>query len=331
MHFLNIENVCVGDIVAVPVKDYENRMLIGAGKVISKKMLGHLEDLGVTGVYVTDNLVEDFIPDQTISHELKSMTIRNLKKLNMDFALGNARDIVNSLCDNPQCDYLNSKTFDDYTYEHSISVAIYATLVGIADGMNREQLYKLAYAGLLHDIGKMSISKDILNKPDKLTFDEYEEVKRHPEYGYNLFKDNYDIGATTKMGIYEHHENEDGSGYPRGLTGDKIYKFAKIVHVVDVYDALVSKRPYKEPLTPAESLEYLKKNKGILFDSKYVDIFVNIVPAYPKGIMVNLSNGEIGIVLQNHIGNVLRPKIKLIDGEEIDLATDIRYKNFSII
>lgn len=331
MRFVKLENISIGDVTAAPVYDYNNRLLIASGKEITIRMLESFRNIGITGLYIEDKLFDDFVIDETISHELKAKIIKNLKHLNIDSALGNARDIVDVLTENPQCEYLDLKTFDNYTYEHSISVAVYATLVGIADCMTKEQLYKLAYAGLLHDIGKMSISEEILNKPGKLTFEEYEEMKHHPEYGFNMLKDNIEISATTRMGVFEHHENEDGSGYPRGITGDKIYKFAKIIHVVDVYDALATERPYKKALTPVESLKYLHDNAGTMFDRYYLEIFSNVVPAYSKGVTVSLSNGEKGVVIENHVGQVLRPTIKLFNGAVIDLSKSEEYKDILIL
>ncbi len=332
MHFIELDKIKVGDTVAVPVKSYDGKLLLGAGRILTANAIKHLTNLGITGLYVTDDVFEDFVPEETINSGLKSSVIKNLKHLNIDSAIENAKEIVNLLSENPNCEYLNLKTFDSYTYEHSVSVAIYATLVGIAAGYDKDALYKLAYAGLLHDIGKLSIDEKILNKPEKLTYDEFEEMKRHPEYGYNLLKDNIEISATTRMGIYEHHENEDGSGYPRHLTGDKIYKFAKIIHIVDVYDALISKRPYKDPKTPHEALTFLEENRNTMFDSYYLDIFVNVVPAYPKGIMIKLSNGETAIVVKNNVGNVFRPVIRLfLTGEDINLATNEDYKDIYIV
>ncbi len=331
MHFVELEKIKVGELVAVPVKDYEDRLLINSGRILTPRILSRLETMGITGIYVADEFNIDYTPDETITEGLKTSTIKNLKKLNIDNALMNAKGIVSSLVDNPQCDYINIKTFDNYTYEHSISVAVYAVLVGIEAGLAHKELVNLAYSGLLHDIGKICIADNILNKPGKLTYNEYEEMKRHPEYGYNMLKDNYDISATTKVGIFEHHENEDGSGYPRQLTGKNIYKFAKIIHIVDVYDAIISKRPYKPAKSPRKAIEYLKDNRNTMFDSNYLDMFVNIVPAYPRGVMVTLSNGMIGIVVKNERGKVLRPTIQTIDGTVIDLANDETYKNIEIV
>ena len=320
MHFIEIERVNAGETVAVAVNDGEGRLLIGAGQMLTPKMIRRLIKIGITGLYVIDGIDDDKIIESTISNELKAEAVRDLKHLNIDNALNNAKKIVTSLTESEQCNYINIKTFDNYTYEHSVSVSIYSTLIGIEEGLNEDQLSKLALSGLLHDIGKSCIPNEILQKPGKLTYDEFEEMKKHPEYGYHMLKDNFEIGATTKMGVFEHHENEDGSGYPRGLKGNKIYKFAKMVHIADVYDAIISKRPYKTAQTPQEAIDFLLKHEGTMFDKRYLEMFVDIVPAYPKGIMVQLSNGMSGVVVGNRRGYVLRPIIRTLDEQIIDLA-----------
>ena len=140
MHFAELEKIQIGETVAVPVKDYENRLLINTGRILTPRILTRLENMGITGIYVVDEYNIDYTPDETLTEGLKSSTVNNLKKLNIDCALHNAKSIVSSLVENPQCDYINIKTFDNYTYEHSISVAVYAVLVGIEAAFSQKEL-----------------------------------------------------------------------------------------------------------------------------------------------------------------------------------------------
>ena len=144
--------------------------------------------------------------------------------------------------------------YDQQNYAHCYDLWMHClhTVVGIHKDVDDAMLY---LAALLHDIGKTCLPLEILNKPETLTEDEYEEVKRHPRYGYNMLKNNEEISSVTRNAIFSHHENEDGSGYPRNLTSDKIHKFAKIIHIADVYDALITKRVYKEAINPADAME----------------------------------------------------------------------------
>ncbi len=332
MYFTKIEDVSSGDTLAAPVKDTYDKTLITAGQMLTTKTINRLKRFGINGVWITNSETDNLIFENIIEQELKEETVKSLRKLNIDKTLENAKSIVNQVTQNIDKDYVNIKSFDGYTYEHSVGVAIYSTLVGIEIGLTEKELENLAYGALLHDIGKSAVSNEILGKPDSLTEDEYGEVKRHVEFGYNMLKDIIEIPAPVKQIVYQHHENEDGSGYPRSVKGNKIYKLAKIVHITDVYDAVISKRPYKEPMSAEEAIGYLKENEGKLFDKNLTEIFINTVPAYPKGILVKLNNGEVGIVIANRKGNVLRPVVQIVTtGKVVDLAEDSEYKTVKII
>ena len=149
--------------------------------------------------------------------------------------------------------------------------------------------------------------------------EKYEEVKNHPRYGYNMLRNNYEISSVARNAILSHHENEDGSGYPRGLTSEKIHLFAKIIHVADVYDALTTKRVYKDAMNPADALEYLMGNAERMFDKDLVATFLEYVAPYPLGVQVELSTGQKAIVVKNNRGLLSRPVVRLDSGTRVDL------------
>lgn len=171
----------------------------------------------------------------------------------------------------------NLNSYDSDTYIHSINVCVLSVLIGLALGLTDHKLRNLSQAALLHDIGKICLPLSLLNKPGKLTEEEFAEIKKHPLYGYNLLKRNNCFSSIVKKSIISHHENEDGTGYPQNLTSDKIPAFAKIIHVADVYDALTAKRVYKDALTSAQALEYLTVNSGTMFDKHITDVFICII------------------------------------------------------
>ena len=160
---------------------------------------------------------------------------------------------------------------------------------------------------------------------------ENEVVRRHAQLSYDMLYDRWNIPARVKAGVLCHHENEDGSGYPNGLSGDKIHPFAKIIHVADVYDALSSKRPYKEACSYSEALEYLMGGCGTLFNKEIVEIFTKYVAIYPKGMMVELSDGQKALVMENDKNNRLRPKVKLLDGTILDLQDAEKNRNITVV
>lgn len=166
------------------------------------------------------------------------------------------------------------KAYYNCTYIHSIHVSVLSVLIGIILNFNNKELENLSQAALLHDIGKTYLPLELLNKPDKLTNEEFAEIKNHPLYGYNLLKENNCVVPAVKNTIISHHENEDGTGYPNKLTSAEIPIFSKIIHITDVYDALTSKRAYKDTMPPAEALEYLSANSGTMFDANLTKCFI---------------------------------------------------------
>lgn len=143
------------------------------------------------------------------------------------------------------------------------------------------------------------IPPEILNKPTRLTNEEYEIMKTHSTLSYEIIKGRWNISSKVKAAVLYHHENVDGSGYPKGIDGDGMTMFTKILHVADVYDALVSRRPYKGLHSPYEACEFLMGADGIMFDPKVVEALVLCVPLYLNGTQVLLSDGREGIIVDN--------------------------------
>lgn len=202
-------------------------------------------------------------------------------------------------------------------------------------------MVELATSALLHDVGKTCIDKKLLQKtkiPDFLTkkinysfeMEQY-NYKNHPIYGHSMLNKVDRINSKVKLGILSHHENEDGTGFPFGLTGDEINEYSKIIHVCDIYDDFISNEKEEKNYSPSDALEYIMGGSGTLFDAKIVKAFKDYIPIYPKGITVLLSNGFRAIVLDNNKGNPLRPKLILEgNGQVIDLMMPI-LRNVTII
>lgn len=166
---------------------------------------------------------------------------------------------------------------DEYTREHCQRVTKLALRIGQKLGLPREELLYLEFAGLLHDIGKIALPDEIINKEDKLTDREYDIVKLHPNIGYELIKDITFLASSREI-LLQHHERMDGKGYPLGLTGDRIDIKARILTVADAYDAMTSSRPYRKAGMDAnEAIRELEMNKNTQFDKEIVDIFIGLL------------------------------------------------------
>lgn len=202
------------------------------------------------------------------------------------------------------------KNKDNYNYMHSVAVC--ALMISLAKtlGYDSDFRKKAGMAGLLHDIGKMFIPLDILNKPGKLTDQEFDIVKHHPMQGWELLNTCHNISPETLDVCLHHHEKHDGSGYPSQLKEDNISIITKMATVCDIYDAITSDRPYKKGWEPTVSIKNMSQWTGH-FDPRIFRAFVSSIGIYPVGSIVKLSNGKVGVVLEKCETNLLTPKVKV--------------------
>jgi len=248
---------------------------------------------------------------------------------------GNARRLVEEISDsvtrNPGAliSLARLKTADDYTYMHSVAVCALMIALGRQLKLDGELIRKLGIAGLLHDLGKAMMPREVLNKPGKLTDDEFRLMKGHPEEGVKLLLESQGIDDITLDVVLHHHEKTDGSGYPKGLKNEEISLYAKMGTVCDVYDAITSNRPYKAGWDPAESLRKMAEWANGHFDPVVFQAFVKSLGIYPIGSLVRLHSGRLGIVIDQSAKSLLTPRIKVffsthsntrIPLEVIDLA-----------
>lgn len=211
---------------------------------------------------------------------------------------------------------------DEYTYRHTISVGIIATIIGKWMGMPKDSINELTIAATLHDIGKSRIPKEILNKPGKLSQEEYNEMKNHTIIGYELLRDIPELPMTIPLVALQHHEREDGAGYPLGLSGDQIHRFSKIVSIADVFHAMSSSRVYHHAKPLYEVIKDMQNHAFGKFDPNIMLIFLYKMMDNLAGKNVQLSNGSIGKIVMIHPFDPLRSLVK-VEEELIDL----RYNN----
>ena len=223
------------------------------------------------------------------------------------------------------------KVSDEYTFKHSVDVASMGMIIAKNRGLSPKEVQQIGVSGLLHDLGKSRIPNEILNKPGRLTEEEFEVMKTHPVLGYNMIKDKPELSTATKLGVLQHHEKMNGNGYPLKLQGDQITPFARILSVADIYDALVTERPYKDAFSPRDAVEMIM-SMTMELDITAMKSFLESMILYPVDSIVELSNGEQARVVKNIPHYILRPVVVgLTSGNVYNLGEDINCANIIIL
>lgn len=346
MRRIYIDNIQPGSKLARTVFNFAGRPLLMAGVVMQQAYVEKLKANGIFEVYIDDDIsegieVQDVIDEKT-RQEAKSVLKRIMDSYVMKKTMNDEKvsAVINKIVDEilTNSDIVISlsdiRSIDDYTFEHSLNVCILAIMAGIGLGYNKPKLIELATGALLHDVGKLKIPLPILNKPGKLTNEEFEIIKKHTVYGYEMVRGNPAISAVSSYITLCHHERCNGSGYPLGLKAQNIHQAAKIVAVADVFDALTTNRVYRRKMKYHEAIEYIVSLIGTQFDEAVVHQFIQCVAVYPVGTGILLNTGEKGIVVRVNKSFPSRPVIRIIfdaDGcrkekfDEIDLMCKLNY------
>lgn len=229
-------------------------------------------------------------------------------------AQGFVSECVNKVMQNPAALLwlTRIKNSDDYTAEHSINVSLLAVALGHQLGMDTWELENLGICALLHDVGKMNVADGILNKPGPLSSEEFTEMAKHTVYAKKLLMERNDIYPGVVDVAYSHHERLDGKGYPRGIDSRKISIFTRVVTIVDAYDAMTSDRCYRKGISSLDALRIINKHKGTQFDAKVAQKFIAMIGLYPPGCLMEMKNGEVGIILSHDKGYQLKPKVIMV-------------------
>lgn len=297
MHSMTVDKVPVGSKLQEPIFSSEGVLLVGKGIIMSSTLKAKLGHFRVSEVNVEDIIGARFDKEKLNLDTLTNLTYYALRKLDFNSIYLCAQTLVDNLIESESTACLKIlREYDDSTFQHSINVACYAVALGIRMGISITRLHHLATGALLHDIGKAFIPIEIITKEGKLTDDEFRLVKAHPTYGWELLRERYDVPVPVAQIVYQHHEDYDGAGYPNGIDGSVIYDLAMIVHIIDVYDALNSKRSYKVQFAKEDIFNIMDSYRGTKFDPVIYDIFKKECPWYYIGEEIKFDNGLIGVV-----------------------------------
>lgn len=359
--YVRIDELTENMVIDQPIVDLSGRLLISRKTPLTAKMIQALKDMYLPGVYVREGTEEPILelsePTEEVREIIARETVSDVSKVELtekvkkhvsegiQYLYGNteAEDFVDisksisdvllkAISDNEALafDINVLKVSDEYTFKHSVDVATIAMMLAKKARMSTQEVHVMGVCGLLHDIGKSRIPNEILNKPGKLTDQEFELMKRHPVLGHDIIKEKTDLSIDILNGVLQHHEKLNGKGYPVGLIARQISRFAKIISVADIYDALVTERPYKSAFSQRDAMEMILSMSGEL-DVSTLRNFMGTVILYPVGSIVLLSNGEQAKVVSNNSSFPLRPKVVgLQTGKIYNLAEDLSCANIVI-
>lgn len=347
MRPVSVSHVKEGVFLGKSIYSSDGRLLLSKGIQLDKKLISILKKHQILYIYIEDEISEGIEIHSIVDDKVRIQAISTVKRL-FEMAMYKSRgkekiewiplqahleveniieNILNNLKENENVLYTMTELMgtDMYTYKHSVNVAILSMLTARSLGIKEKDIKEIALGAMLHDIGKSKIDPEILNKSDEVTEEEKEIVKKHTIYGYEIVKNDLSLSYITKQIVYSHHELLDGSGYPRGLSGEEISLYSMIVTISDMFDSMTSDKEGKKGIPIYTALEILEAQTVYKLDANVYNRFIENISIYPIGTGVLLEDGRKGIVVDIHRSCPARPIVNIIEDEanedyyEIDL------------
>lgn len=347
MKRIRIEDLKANMQLGRSIYNSDGQVLLYSGTHLTDAYIARLRGIGIYSVYIIEqNYDIEIQAREAISEQTRVETIKIVKdcfmcmevehKINVRMIQSVINNLIEELLSNNNIlvNLTDIRCFDDYTFAHSVNVCILSIMTGITMRYNDVRLKELGVGALLHDIGKLNIDKKILNKADDLNEEEYLEVKKHTIYGFELLRKQEDLSLLSAHIALQHHERWDGRGYPRGINGEIIHEYARIVAVADVYDALLADRPYRSAYTVSQAITIMKRMAGIHLDPRCLMALIANIAIYPIGSLVELNNGSIGIVIAADKEFPTRPVVKIIfdpSSRRLNLSHEVDLTKLSTI
>ncbi|MEN6350853.1 MAG: HD-GYP domain-containing protein [Syntrophomonas sp.] len=323
MRRILLDHLKPGMIIARTVVGVDGLALLTKNTRLTEMYISRLKKLGLGSIYIKDAMGDVEVPE-IISEQVRLSLTNTLNNSIKELSSGKTIDMrplkksVNLLLDNliSKHDALiqleEIRTYDDYVFLHSINVAVFAMMTGQTLGYTENQLSELGLGALLHDIGMISVDPAVLYKVGPLTPHENDQIRAHAQIGFNMLRTYREVSTKSMHIAYQHHERIDGQGYPRGLEGSQILNYARIVAIVDTFDALISDRPHRTGCTTTDALTVIRKLAGTCFDPEVIEAFAANVALYPMNSLVRLNTGHIAVVAALNRHRLNSPVIRVI-------------------
>ncbi len=326
--------------LAKPVYDDKCQLLLSKDAVLTESYIRRLEQSNIQCVYVEDELSRGIEFESVISDELKMRSVNTIKNVFKSLSerkssmytvkdLDAIKDVIDALMDEIFSHrgtlYCMTELMgtDMYTYHHSAEVAILSMLVARSMGLNNAFIHKIGVGALLHDIGKMKIPGEVLNKTGELTEEETELLRTHPQLGYNMLKDSANISPISRQIVLLHHEKLNGVGYPLGLKNQDIPVHVRVVTMCDIFNATTSNRSYKNRLNADMALEILRVETVYELDREIYHHLLKVASIYPAGTLVELSDGRLAIVVKENYEAQTRPVLQIVKNNQRDESINL--------
>lgn len=341
MRQVSVNRLKAGDILGRTIYSNQGRVLLGRGIVLTPPYIVRLRELGITIVYIDDEETRDIIIEDIISEEHRREAIISIEqssdavRIGKDFSGFEVKKAVSNIVEDILfqkeilLSLMDMRSFDNQMFSHAVSVCVLATVLGKALGLDKENLEALAVGALLHDIGTVKLPKELISKRAPFTPQESAQYQAHTQHGFDILRGKRELSLLSAHIAFQHHEWQNGSGYPRQLTGDHIHTLAQIVGIADFYDNLVNEGPGHTRTLPHEACEIVMGSAGKLFTHDLVVMFLKHVAAYPTGCTVKLNTGDIGIVVDQNKSLPMRPIVRVFAGDS-DLAY-VQAKEYNLI
>ncbi len=333
MQCFDIETLEVGTTLARDIYDADGRLLLPKGAVLTSNALASIIRLHKGKIFVNGGESEvippaakpeqrDQTPEEIRFSEAFSDTVGCVKKMMNDVVNGHIvkRAEVHDAISIIYPEVISShnilrclqglKSQDDYTFEHSVSVCTISVKLGQMMGVPENRLQHLGIAGLLHDMGKAKVPLEILNKPDRLTAEENDEMQKHPVYGFRIVRDIELNDRSIELAVLQHHERVDGTGYPLRLGSDKLHLFSSIVAVADVFDAITSERPYRPRFELLNAMDEISRKPSGYLDPIISQRLHQYIMSMVPGEEVMLNTGDVASIIMVHESEPLRPLVR---------------------
>lgn len=306
---------------------------------ITEAIIDRLRQLNIQYVYIEDKLSSGIEIIETITPEERKKTvkkiadsfskIKGLDSKKASLVLDKNSKVIGEIVDDLLSVVVSNEEvltvltdaflYDEYLYQHSFQVTVYSLSIAKELNYSHEDLKVIGIGALLHDVGKLVIPNSILSKPGRLSEEEFEEMKNHARYGFDILRNLHTVSLLVAHCAFQHHERIDGSGYPRGLMDFEIHPYAKIIAVADVFDAVTSDRVYRDKMLPSQGIAVIESGSGTLFDKRVVEAFKRSIVHYPNGTILLLSDGRRGVVVKQNVDNPGLPWVRIFEENSVVL------------